>query len=242
MRIRSFVLFSSCLNLTWPLLCDTVPSGIYPKLVRPPQGRTNNAINDAIEKNNHMRIVLWSLDATKRTEESADKGEKRQLQADGVEGCEGSDRGHLATAHLATGRIEKRQLRAGAITGNEESDERHPGDEKGEITREVEDVEEVEEVETAETRQLKVAGWGRAGEDNAISEVKVEDKKKGVLDAASIVSIVLERVAVGDIIHFREGNAQTIIALPLIVDGLHALGYELLTVTEMLSYPDDKPH
>ena len=61
-------------------------------------------------------------------------------------------------------------------------------------------------------------------------------------DADSIVKNVLDIVAVGDIVLFKEGNPQLLEALPVIIDTLHWRGFELLTVSEMLSFPDDKPH
>ena len=64
----------------------------------------------------------------------------------------------------------------------------------------------------------------------------------GSLIPALIVKNIEDNVRIGDIIHFREGNADIVIALPAIINCLHKQGYELLTISQMLSYPDDKPH
>ena len=49
------------------------------------------------------------------------------------------------------------------------------------------------------------------------------------------------RVQVGDILYFSEGKVDVVIALPDIIKSLHQQGFELLTISAMMSYPDDKP-
>ena len=71
---------------------------------------------------------------------------------------------------------------------------------------------------------------------------KEDESDLGSLIPALIVKNIEDNVKIGDIIHFREGNADIVIALPAIINSLHKQGYELLTISEMLSYPDDSPH
>ena len=63
-----------------------------------------------------------------------------------------------------------------------------------------------------------------------------------VTSAKTMISNVIDKVTVGDIVHFRESDANLLESLPVIIDTLHKKGFELLTVSEMLSYPDDAPH
>ena len=79
------------------------------------------------------------------------------------------------------------------------------------------------------------------GLDNSTDSLK-KNNSNNVISSEIMVKNVLENVAVGDIIYFKEGNSELLIALPIIIDFLHSKGYELLTVSDMLSFPDDKPH
>ena len=79
------------------------------------------------------------------------------------------------------------------------------------------------------------------GLDNSTDSMK-KNNSNNVISSEIMVKNVLENVAVGDIIYFKEGNSELLIALPIIIDFLHSKGYELLTVSDMLSFPDDKPH
>ena len=72
--------------------------------------------------------------------------------------------------------------------------------------------------------------------------LKDDNTDLGTLIPSLIVKNIVDNVKVGDIIYFREGNADIVIALPAIINSLHKQGFELLTVSEMLKYPDDKPH
>jgi hypothetical protein len=56
------------------------------------------------------------------------------------------------------------------------------------------------------------------------------------------VKNIVDNVQVGDILYFSEGNVDVVIALPDIIKSLHKQGFELLTISAMMSYPDDKPH
>lgn len=55
-------------------------------------------------------------------------------------------------------------------------------------------------------------------------------------DAKKIANHVLNRAGPGSIILLHEGKAQTLQALPLIIEGLKAQGYELVTVSELFNY------
>ena len=57
-----------------------------------------------------------------------------------------------------------------------------------------------------------------------------------------IVTSVLGKVNPGDVVMFHCSSAASVAALPSIVDALQNQGYELLTLSEVLSFPDDKPH
>ena len=64
----------------------------------------------------------------------------------------------------------------------------------------------------------------------------------GTLNPEMMVMNIVDNVQVGDILNFSEGNVDVVIALPDIIKSLHKQGFELLTISAMMSYPDDKPH
>ena len=95
----------------------------------------------------------------------------------------------------------------------------------------------------------KKRGKGKDGQTDTMiegSDVSVDSMKRSnqniAISSEAMVKNVLENVSVGDIIYFKEGNPDLLTALPVIIDFLHSKGYELLTVSQMLSFPDDKPH
>ena len=61
-------------------------------------------------------------------------------------------------------------------------------------------------------------------------------------DPAAITKHVLSDAKPGDVVLFHDGLKQTVAALPGILDALQTIGYELLTLSQILSFPDDKPH
>jgi peptidoglycan/xylan/chitin deacetylase (PgdA/CDA1 family) len=61
-------------------------------------------------------------------------------------------------------------------------------------------------------------------------------------DPAVIAKHVLADAKPGDVVLFHDGLKQTVAALPGILDSLRTTGYELLTLSQILSFPDDKPH
>ena len=63
----------------------------------------------------------------------------------------------------------------------------------------------------------------------------------GTLIPEMMVKNIVDNVQVGDILYFSEGKVDVVIALPDIIKSLHQQGFELLTISAMMSYPDDKP-
>ena len=61
-------------------------------------------------------------------------------------------------------------------------------------------------------------------------------------DPAKIVSSVVRRAKPGDVILLHDINPHTAEALPIIIDKLYEQGYEFLTISEIMSFPDDSPH
>lgn len=59
---------------------------------------------------------------------------------------------------------------------------------------------------------------------------------------SEITNKVLKKAVPGDIILMHDTVNQTINALPDVIDGLYKQGYEFLTITEVVSFPDDSPH
>lgn len=60
-------------------------------------------------------------------------------------------------------------------------------------------------------------------------------------DAAQITKHLLSRAKPGDVILAHDTSPQMVAATSGLVDGLMKDGYELLTVSEILSFPDDTP-
>ena len=59
--------------------------------------------------------------------------------------------------------------------------------------------------------------------------------------ATAVQEAVLSKAKKGDLVLLHVTPA-TVAALGPVLDSLFAQGYEMLTVSEMLSFPDDKPH
>lgn len=57
-----------------------------------------------------------------------------------------------------------------------------------------------------------------------------------------IVDTVVSKAKVGDVILMHDISEATVQALPKIIDGLYAQGYEFLSLSQVTSYPDDSPH
>lgn len=60
-------------------------------------------------------------------------------------------------------------------------------------------------------------------------------------DAAYITKHLLARAKPGDVILAHDTSPQMVAATGALLDGLISEGYELLTVSEMMSFPDDSP-
>ena len=61
-------------------------------------------------------------------------------------------------------------------------------------------------------------------------------------DKSRIVSAVVPKAKPGDVVLLHDINPTTAAALPTIIDMLHEQGYEFLTISEVISFPDDSPH
>lgn len=57
-----------------------------------------------------------------------------------------------------------------------------------------------------------------------------------------IVAKIMQKVQPGDIILCHDITEQILGYLPLLIDSLHSKSYEMLTVQNMRSFPDDAPH
>lgn len=57
-----------------------------------------------------------------------------------------------------------------------------------------------------------------------------------------ILNNIINKTKPGDIILLHDINMHTVEALPAMIDILHTEGYEFLTLTQILSFPDDSPH
>ena len=62
------------------------------------------------------------------------------------------------------------------------------------------------------------------------------------LNPRLILQNVVDFAIPGDVMYFHDGQTNIIAVLPQIISALRMNGHELLTVSEMLSFPDDKPH
>ena len=82
----------------------------------------------------------------------------------------------------------------------------------------------------AKTTKMKVVLWNLDSKDYTETDPKLVEKN------------VVSAAKPGDVILFHDGLLQTVQALPQILDALHKTGYELLTLSQILSFPDDKPH
>lgn len=90
-----------------------------------------------------------------------------------------------------------------------------------------------------------VSQWGRAGDIiscNVLWNIDTLDWKRPGADA--IKAAVLNNAFSGAIVLMHDGGGnrqQDVEALPGIIDGLKAAGYELVTVSELLSHDDQFP-
>ncbi|KAJ1388564.1 hypothetical protein B484DRAFT_459782 [Ochromonadaceae sp. CCMP2298] len=61
-------------------------------------------------------------------------------------------------------------------------------------------------------------------------------------DPAAVTALVVGSAKPGDVVLLHDTRNVTVAALPGILDALHAAGFELLTLAQVLSFPDDSPH
>ena len=62
------------------------------------------------------------------------------------------------------------------------------------------------------------------------------------LEPKSIIDNIVPTAKPGDVILCHDIEPSTVEALPSIIDGLEKQSFEFLTVSQMLSFPDDSPH
>jgi peptidoglycan/xylan/chitin deacetylase (PgdA/CDA1 family) len=70
----------------------------------------------------------------------------------------------------------------------------------------------------------------------------LDSKDHETMLSTEIRDNVLNKAQPGDIILCRVSNTGTIQALPDMLDGLYKQGYEFLTLSRIMMFPDDKPH
>lgn len=58
----------------------------------------------------------------------------------------------------------------------------------------------------------------------------------------ALAARVLRNAQPGDVVQFHDSQNVTLRALPAILDGLFDQGYEMLTIAQVLIFPDDSPH
>lgn len=80
------------------------------------------------------------------------------------------------------------------------------------------------------TENMKVILWSLDSRDYVLT------------NSDDITKNIYENIKPGDIILCHDSYQHTVDALDIMIDKLHELGYELLTVSQMLSFPDDSPH
>lgn len=69
----------------------------------------------------------------------------------------------------------------------------------------------------------------------------IDSKDWEMTEPKAIVASIMAKVKPGDVIVFRDSRSHVVEAVSLLVDALFTEGYELLTASEMLSFPDDTP-
>jgi peptidoglycan/xylan/chitin deacetylase (PgdA/CDA1 family) len=70
----------------------------------------------------------------------------------------------------------------------------------------------------------------------------IDSKDWELKDPAIIAKNIIDSTDPGDVILCHDVHQHTIEAVSLLVDGLTKADYEFLTLSQMLSFPDDKPH
>lgn len=78
--------------------------------------------------------------------------------------------------------------------------------------------------------KMSIILWNKDPED-----LRINNKKK-------IISKIVDNAKPGDIIRLHDASPVMLSALPIFIDQLHSQGYEFLTISEILKFPDDKPH
>jgi peptidoglycan-N-acetylglucosamine deacetylase len=66
--------------------------------------------------------------------------------------------------------------------------------------------------------------------------------RQGVTDAQTVVDHVAQNVKPGDVVLFHDTQHVLVEALPAILRALIKAGYEIVTLSDILNFPDDSPH
>lgn len=74
-----------------------------------------------------------------------------------------------------------------------------------------------------------------------LSSLDSNDRLLDSSQATQLVENVLKKAKPGDIIQCHDAQTVLLTALPPLINGLKQLGYELITLTQMFSFPDDSP-
>ncbi len=74
------------------------------------------------------------------------------------------------------------------------------------------------------------------------SQDRTAFNKLGEANPVAVSELVLKNCKPGDIVLFHDTQTILLEALPLILQGLFDQGYEILTLSDILKFPDDSPH
>lgn len=75
--------------------------------------------------------------------------------------------------------------------------------------------------------------------DLVVSSVDSRDWEN--IEPSKIVKHVISKVGPGDIVVFHDNLENTALAMDTLIDSLYERGFELLTISQMKSFPDDTP-
>ena len=81
-----------------------------------------------------------------------------------------------------------------------------------------------------ERMNMKVILWSIDSKDLEEKDPKVISKK------------IISKTKPGDVIRCHDGSAVMLEALPTIIEEFYKAGYEFITLSQVLSFPDDTPH
>jgi peptidoglycan/xylan/chitin deacetylase (PgdA/CDA1 family) len=70
----------------------------------------------------------------------------------------------------------------------------------------------------------------------------LDSKDLEIKDPQIIANNIVNKAKPGDVIRCHDGSAALLEAMPSIVEKLYKAGYEFLTLSQVISFPDDSPH